>query len=320
MISVIVPFYKVEQYLHRCIDSILAQTYRDLEIILVDDGSPDNCGLICDEYASKDSRIKVIHKTNGGVSSARNAGLDAASGDYIAFVDSDDYLMPNMYEILLETLLSKEADIAICNYQWGNSICVDSYEVFEYTGEEAILKAFSQNREGSGISISPFDKLFTSKCFKSTRFRTDLHVAEDIECISRVLFESKKVVKLDCTLYIYSQAGTSLIRSPYSREKAWGDIKCYNSLLVYFDNACNESIKRIMIKQLSGKLFYHYYKLSELDGFTTKYDREEIAKLIRDMIKNKTVSFFNNRRLFIKHLLFMLSPQMYQLYSRLRKI
>ena len=90
LISVIVPVYKVEPYLRRCVDSILAQTYQDLEVILVDDGSPDNCPEICDEYAAQDERIKVIHKANGGLSSARNAGLDAASGDWVSFIDSDD--------------------------------------------------------------------------------------------------------------------------------------------------------------------------------------------------------------------------------------
>ena len=97
MLSVIIPVYKVEQYLCRCIDSVLAQTYTDLEIILVDDGSPDGSGAICDEYAAKDSRIKVIHQKNAGVSAARNAGMDLASGEYLAFIDSDDFIEPEMF-------------------------------------------------------------------------------------------------------------------------------------------------------------------------------------------------------------------------------
>lgn len=100
-LSIIVPVYKVEPYLHRCVDSILAQTFTDFELILVDDGSPDNCGAICDEYAAKDSRILVIHKENGGLSDARNAGLDIAKGEYIGFVDSDDYISPQMYHFQL---------------------------------------------------------------------------------------------------------------------------------------------------------------------------------------------------------------------------
>lgn len=100
LISVIVPIYKVELYLRKCINSILAQTYQNLEVILVDDGSPDQCGIICDEYAKSDSRVRVIHQENSGVASARNAGLQAAQGDYIGFVDSDDWIAPDMYDCL----------------------------------------------------------------------------------------------------------------------------------------------------------------------------------------------------------------------------
>lgn len=114
-ISVIVPVYKVEPYLRKCLDSIVNQTYRNLEIILVDDGSPDNCGAICDEYAAKDNRITVIHKENGGVSSARNAGLDKASGDWIGWVDSDDWIELDMYEYLLKNAVEYRADIAVCS-------------------------------------------------------------------------------------------------------------------------------------------------------------------------------------------------------------
>lgn len=97
-LSVIVPVYKVEPYIHKCVDSILGQTYTNLEVILVDDGSPDNCGKICDEYAAKDKRVKVIHKKNGGLSDARNAGIDISTGDIIGFIDSDDYIEARMYQ------------------------------------------------------------------------------------------------------------------------------------------------------------------------------------------------------------------------------
>ena len=113
-LSIIVPVYKVEKYLPKCIDSILAQTFTDFELILIDDGSPDRCGEICDEYAIKDERIVVIHQVNRGVSAARNAGLDAAKGEYIGFVDSDDWIKPEMYEIMVRTAIDKKADVVIC--------------------------------------------------------------------------------------------------------------------------------------------------------------------------------------------------------------
>ena len=115
--SVIVPIYKIpDEYLKKCIDSILNQSFKDYEIILVDDESPDNCGEICDEYSKKDSRVKVIHKKNEGVSSARNYGIDIAKGEYIGFVDSDDYIEPKMYEILLDKLTRTNSDVSICGY------------------------------------------------------------------------------------------------------------------------------------------------------------------------------------------------------------
>ncbi|EGP5489252.1 glycosyltransferase, partial [Enterococcus faecium] len=113
-ISIIVPVYKVEPYLRKCVDSILAQTFTDFEVILVDDGSPDNSGKICDEYASKDSRVRVIHKKNGGLSSARNAGIDVARGKYLGFVDSDDYIEKDMYELLYDNIVKEQADLSIC--------------------------------------------------------------------------------------------------------------------------------------------------------------------------------------------------------------
>ena len=115
LISVIIPVYRVEKYLEKCIESVLKQTYTNLQIILVDDGSPDNCGKICDEYAKKDSRIEVIHKINGGLSDARNVGINRANGRYIGFVDSDDYIKEDMYEKLINLIKEYDADISICN-------------------------------------------------------------------------------------------------------------------------------------------------------------------------------------------------------------
>ena len=114
LISVVVPVYKVEKYLDECVQSIVNQTHRNLEIILVDDGSPDRCPQLCDEWAEKDSRIRVIHQKNGGLSAARNAGLDVAKGDYIGFVDSDDYIAPDMYEQLLIPLLKENKKTSCC--------------------------------------------------------------------------------------------------------------------------------------------------------------------------------------------------------------
>ena len=118
LISIIVPVYKVENYLERCLISIIRQSYQNLEIILVDDGSPDDCPLLCDAWAEKDKRIRVIHKANGGLSDARNVGIDASHGDYLMFVDSDDYISLEMCQKLMNTAIIEDADIVSCNLYW----------------------------------------------------------------------------------------------------------------------------------------------------------------------------------------------------------
>ena len=118
LISVIIPVYNVEKYLRRCLDSVIAQTYQNLEIICVDDGSIDDSGKICDQYAVRDARIKVIHQENQGLSAARNRGLDAAEGEYIAFVDSDDYILEDMYKKMLDKLLDYSVDLCVCQWQY----------------------------------------------------------------------------------------------------------------------------------------------------------------------------------------------------------
>ena len=148
LISVIVPIFNVEKYLERCIQSIVNQTYQNLEIILIDDGSPDNCPAMCDEWAEKDKRIKVIHKQNGGVSSARNEGIKAASGDYIGFVDPDDAIDKTMYECMLAAIKDYNLDVCCCNIkkvnQSGDTIAEDFTPPGIFTGQDIILNYISK--------------------------------------------------------------------------------------------------------------------------------------------------------------------------------
>lgn len=205
LVSVIVPIYKVEPYLRQCIDSIINQTYKNLEIILVDDGSPDGCPQICDEYVSKDTRIKVIHKENGGLSSARNAGLDIATGEYVAFVDSDDWIEPTMYEDLLGVMKTHQSDIVVCKYRnyfdgcdmsesGNNTVC--SFEGYFN---------FIDNLIPPGSPILYFmvwNKLYKRDVIKNVRFK-DKQIYEDLY-FDRLIFRNcKKVTYLDKTYYNY---------------------------------------------------------------------------------------------------------------------
>ena len=169
-ISIIVPVYQVEKYLNECIDSILAQTFTDFELILVDDGSPDNCPALCDAAAKRDSRVRVIHKQNGGVSTARNAGLDAAQGNWIAFVDSDDTAAPEYLEKMHKAVLETGADFAICSSQ-----CIDETGKTLAGGEHRLLNEFLPQEEVlrrmvvSDFQV-PWNKLYRRKLLENLRY------------------------------------------------------------------------------------------------------------------------------------------------------
>lgn len=180
-LSIIVPVYKVEKYLPKCIDSILAQSFNNFELILVEDGSPDNCGVICDRYALTDNRIIVIHQPNRGVSAARNAGLDVAKGKYIGFVDSDDWIEPKMYEYLINEMKTHDVDVTICgvNYysQNGNYLRTGLTGNAIFEKEEALKALYgSPCPIGGGCC----NKLFTQKSINNARFNTNIKMAEDI--------------------------------------------------------------------------------------------------------------------------------------------
>lgn len=203
LLSVIVPVYNVEAYLPKCIESILTQTYGDLELLLVDDGSPDNSGAICDDYAKKDSRITVIHKENGGQGSARNHALDIAKGEYIAFVDSDDFIEPNMYETMIEALERTGSDLSLCGFithsgvRFVNSAIPEGETVFA-SSEEILRNYFASPFVGG----QPWNKLFKRKVFDEIRFPEGV-AREDIYIMHLALAECKRAVHTSERLYHY---------------------------------------------------------------------------------------------------------------------
>ena len=210
LISVIVPVYKVEAYLRRCLDSIVNQTYRNLEIILVDDGSPDRSGAICDAYAKRDRRIRVIHKVNGGVSSARNAGLEAASGEYIGWVDSDDWIENDMFEYLKNLAVTCQADVAQCGRYWENGAFV-AKEYGSLHGPQTIdLLSEITPSMWNGIANEVWCKLFKSDVIENLRFREDFSVGEDIDFVLHVLRKAERLALGSEAKYHYCQRPESL--------------------------------------------------------------------------------------------------------------
>ena len=202
-ISVIVPVYKVEPYLHKCLDSIIGQTYQNLQLILIDDGSPDNCGVICDEYAAKDSRIEVIHQENGGVSAARNAGLKLATGDYIGWVDSDDWIEHDMYEYLLENALKYGADIAVCSRLecFKERKLFKGWQQVDILDKEQALEKLLQSDEMNNLL---WDKLWRSDLFAGITF-PEGRTFEDIAVMHRLFAKAQRVVCLPEAKYNYRQ-------------------------------------------------------------------------------------------------------------------
>ena len=212
-ISIIVPVYKVEKYLSKCVDSILAQTYQNLEIILVDDGSPDNCPQICDEYAAIDPRVRVIHQQNSGVSMARNAGLDIAAGDYISFVDGDDWIEPDMYDTLFGLIADHNADVSSLGWtiekeDSPNSVS-KSQNVTCLDCESAIKGLVCSTL----IPRSMCGKLFSSHLFQTVRFNADLALGEDIVVLFEILVNVDRFVCMDYDCYHYIFHGGSAIHS-----------------------------------------------------------------------------------------------------------
>ncbi len=235
-ISVIVPVYKVEAYMHDCINSVLEQTYQDFEMILVDDGSPDNCGAICDEYAAKDDRICVIHQQNGGLSAARNAGLDVAQGEYVTFVDSDDVLHPNYLEYLMRGLNENQADISLLHFiRFADSSPFQksvSYGVKAIRrGVEACYMLYS---DAAVIYTVAWGKLYKIELFQSIRYPVG-KIHEDEGTTYKLLYKAEKVVELDAAMYGYRINANGIMGSSFS-PKRYQAVEFFEERIKFFED------------------------------------------------------------------------------------
>ena len=211
LVSIIVPVYNVEQYLDRCISSLVGQTYADLEILLVDDGSTDGSGTLCDRWQSRDPRIRAFHKENGGLSDARNHGLERAHGEYICFVDSDDWCDLRFVEMLLRQLLSTGSDLAECGYLCTDGSIPDTPltppECRVYEGRECFLRFLSED-----FFVSVCNKLYRRSLLESLPFRKGVY-HEDEFWTYRVFSRVQKACRLECTGYYYYQRPGSIVHT-----------------------------------------------------------------------------------------------------------
>lgn len=213
LISIIIPIYNVEEYLEDCIESVIQQTYKNLEIILVDDGSTDNCLNICNKYKKKDNRIKIIHKENAGLSDARNVGIEFSTGQYIAFVDSDDFIEIDMYEILYQDLKDNRADIIGCDYYIYNTLKFSKSDII--TKEKKIMsteEALIEMSKLRGFGVIACNKLYKRQIFDEIRFPIG-KTSEDWFIMYKILDKAKKIVYNPIAKYYYRQRADSITKS-----------------------------------------------------------------------------------------------------------
>ena len=246
LISVIIPVYNVEKYIKRCLDSVINQTYKNLEIILVDDGTPDSSGAICDEYAEKDERIKVIHKENGGVSTARNAGLDIATGEYITFVDPDDYLSSDIYEKVILEFSENETDIICFSYtaiddEGKNKSYI--YDKKEVVGFDNLL--FNMLLVDFNMSI--WNKVYKRSVISDNRFLENIKIAEDMYFNACCYRKAKSMIVREDIGYFYYQRQESVTHE--KPDKALLDeLFAYNKLgNEKIDKRCKKEIDYLIL-------------------------------------------------------------------------
>jgi len=287
MISVIVTIYNVEKYLRRCINSIISQTFRDLEIILVDDGSTDASPQICDEYAAKDSRIKVLHKKNEGSASARNAGIDTATGRFIGFVDGDDFILPEMYKLLYDACMAHGVLLSMCgrivfDERKGSrerKYCIDTPVLF--SAKDAISSLLMDDKCDS----ASWDKLYGKELFSDIRYPVGVRY-DDLNVTARLIDRAGKVCHVGKELYIYVKRSGSITAAPFHKESVMA-IEQSELLRKFIDKKYPELYKQSLffVNSYVSIILYQAYecKNSEMAGYMKEieeYGRAYLPRII----------------------------------------
>ena len=309
LISIIVPVYKTEKYLDRCVESIVNQTYTNLEIILVDDGSPDNCPKMCDEWAEKDDRIKVIHKVNDGLANARNSGIEMCTGDYVMFADSDDFLELDMVDFLLNLMLKYDADVSRCGF----------YFSYENTAEEksasndTSIKLFSYEERmidlttGGHISGVAWNKLYKNNIIKTHYYDKKDGCSEDIMHNYRVYKDIHKTVFCDIPKYHYVIRENSITNNTFG----YGAFDIIHAKRIILEGECdNEKILPYAIKGFVDSAFIVISGCIKNNAFPK--DRKMLEKSI---LKYRKIIYFSNLYSTydkIKTLILSVSPYFYE--------
>lgn len=319
-ISVIIPVYNIAEYLPRCLDSVLNQTYKNLEVVVVDDGSTDNSVDVIEEYAKKDSRIVKIFKKNTGVSDTRNKGIDTATGDYITFVDGDDYIEPDMYEILMNNALKYDADISHCGYQMVFPSRVDYYY---NTGEKFIQdnkKGIIDLLKGERIEPSPCNKLYKRSVIKDERMPSDIRNNEDYLFNVMVFKNAQKSVFEDKPLYHYILRENSATTSAINEHKMFdGEIvreriaQCFKDYDTNDNEIYHIALNNLLRSEITIIRTFATNKSAKVFSHRKKEFKLKIKKLYADM-KNKGIL---SRRAKIDCILILYCPVLFNIIYKL---
>ena len=302
MISVIIPVYNVEKYIKRCLESVINQTYKDIEIIIIDDGSTDNSGIICEEYSKRDKRIKVVHTENAGAARARNIGLDMAKGEYISFIDSDDWIMLNFLSTLLYLCKDNDADIAKCetidvkdeNFKINNN----NTEIKIYNSKEIMNSIYSQPKL---FNVAVMNKLYKRKIFENLRFKEGI-INEDEDILCKVIYNAETIVITNQVLYCYFLSENSVTRSKF-RVKNLDILDIFKDRMEFLKNNGYIEIYRQTEAQylrIIGIFYYNIFKNDWKDKEKYLDDLLQRRNNINNNIKhNKYINFKDRIRLLL---------------------
>ncbi len=307
LISVIIPVYQVEAYLKQCIDSVISQSYKNLEIILVDDGSPDTCPQICDTYAEMDARIKVIHKQNGGLSDARNTGLEIASGDWIAFVDSDDYMEPTMLQSLYDAAIEQGADISVCNALFFNGSETWTPDWFSVKcGQLNGMEILKSGRIPTALVVA-WNKLYRRKIFATLRYPVG-RIHEDEAIAHEVLGLCGKIVCIDKKLYYYRQNPEGITKKAFSAKRLDVILAMADRVMYYQKNGLNEWIGPVL-NDFWWHLMDKYYRVELNRENKEKHIAclRAVRAILPAVICNKEIVMIEK----VRYVLFCVSPRIH---------
>lgn len=313
MISIVIPVYNMEKYIRRCLDSVISQTYTNLEIILIDDGSKDLSPAICDEYANRDTRIKVIHKQNEGVSIARNIGLKACTGNYVAFVDSDDYIMPDMYRNMLKCLKDNKVEICVCQWQYvldDGTFSINQKDIdnsiyglkSSYEFEHYLYRGNYEN----GVVCSPWNKLFSRKAIDGVIFQGD--ICDDEEVNDKVNSKNYDVFIIPNQYYMYCQNRQSITNQKFSSKRLkFLDVLRQRRALFFSDEYIVKETEKLFCN-----IYIEYYFKCENNEIVMPQEYYSVFKEMLNSLIGKNVGI----KFYLRMYLFVVSPVLYKIVTR----